>query len=688
MNIFINFRFCGKCSALIRLESRYCWKCKTDQTEVGHPRWTTTSVHSGSESNSASCSSSSETSSGASSGNSFGRPKSGFAMTKKIMSFDDFIKNKTSKRNSACGFEATKKKKAKTKNPDVTINIGLKKFVDGDFKTIWGKKLPISVPRNATYALILERAVEKWTAFDRKFNSEDSYALIYEDGSHARFLPGSSKHFFDLEMYKTELGKDFKRITLYLCTSFDLDMCLNPSKDDDREAKYEDDTEVVWEELDHMLDTETGVSSDVSVKVMQQIEEDKQIAQIIQDQLCDDQFCEMGVKCTDDVYKIAKSKVDADQQFKITIRRNAPLSRRLLLWQRETKKSSPTSQVNVHFIAEDGIDSGALRKEFLENTMQEIKTVMFPNGNPIHSTYHVQNGNFRTCGEIVAASIAQDGPAPCFFEPCAFDAIWKDVDLLNIRDEHLTAEEHIILHNIREDCTKHLDFIVENGYSGQVTNDHIEEIISSIKVSFVSRRSLYMNEFKVGLNTYGLGDLISSHPDICKKLFLQNYYAETVPDGNYLISLLKPRYSPEATSKRLVEESLMDHMQDLLISFEDKKVTGMSAPVAWKDDDAEVGETENTDTEEVLETADLSVAGIMGWLTGQKHKQSYGAKPTITVHFDHECLKRNPKHTVCYPLVGACGRDLTLPVAHMQTKEKFEEIFVTGFCMGQAAAKP
>ena len=126
----------------------------------------------------------------------------------------------------------------------------------------------------------------------------------------------------------------------------------------------------------------------------------------------------------------------------------------------------------------------------------------------------------------------------------------------------------------------------------------------------------------------------------------------------------------------------MDHMQDLLISFEDKKITGISAAIAWRDDDDEVVETSatcNTDNE---------VAGVLGWLTGQKHKQAYGEKPTITVHFDHEYLKRNPKHTICYPLVGACGRDLTLPVAHMQTKEQFENIFVTGFCMGQAAAKP
>ncbi len=127
--------------------------------------------------------------------------------------------------------------------------------------------------------------------------------------------------------------------------------------------------------------------------------------------------------------------------------------------------------------------------------MQEIKTVIFPSGSPIHSTYHVQNGNFCTCGEMVAASISQGGPAPCFLEPCAFDAIWKEVDLLNIqdKDKDLTAEEHTILGNAREDCTKHLDFIVENGYSGQVTNDHVEEIISSIKVSFVSRRYLYIS---------------------------------------------------------------------------------------------------------------------------------------------------------------------------------------------------
>ena len=94
----------------------------------------------------------------------------------------------------------------------------------------------------------------------------------------------------------------------------------------------------------------------------------------------------------------------------------------------------------MHYIGEDGVDSGALRKEFLGNTLEEIKRVMFPNDTAIHSTFHVQNGNFRTCGEIVATSIAQDGPMPCFLEPCAYNALWKQIDVLNISDEDLTSE--------------------------------------------------------------------------------------------------------------------------------------------------------------------------------------------------------------------------------------------------------
>ena len=66
------------------------------------------------------------------------------------------------------------------------------------------------------------------------------------------------------------------------------------------------------------------------------------------------------------------------------------------------------------------IDSGAMAKEFFTITLPNIGSVIFPNGQPVDSTFHEHNGNFKACGEIVAASIAQGGPAPCFLEESVY----------------------------------------------------------------------------------------------------------------------------------------------------------------------------------------------------------------------------------------------------------------------------
>ena len=45
--------------------------------------------------------------------------------------------------------------------------------------------------------------------------------LFLEDYKKAMFLPGSNMEFFTLERYHEELGKDYKRITLFLGTLTD-----------------------------------------------------------------------------------------------------------------------------------------------------------------------------------------------------------------------------------------------------------------------------------------------------------------------------------------------------------------------------------------------------------------------------------------------------------------------------------
>jgi len=64
--------------------------------------------------------------------------------------------------------------------------------------------------------------VEK--VFHKDYISEGlEYKLLFEDGTEARFLPGQSKEFFTLSRYKEELGRDYRRITLFLCTEEDFD---------------------------------------------------------------------------------------------------------------------------------------------------------------------------------------------------------------------------------------------------------------------------------------------------------------------------------------------------------------------------------------------------------------------------------------------------------------------------------
>ena len=73
----------------------------------------------------------------------------------------------------------------------VTVFIGIKRLKDGSLKTVEGKRLPIQVPKSATCKLILQKAIEKMTAFDRSFDADEQYDLLFEDGSTALFMPGT-----------------------------------------------------------------------------------------------------------------------------------------------------------------------------------------------------------------------------------------------------------------------------------------------------------------------------------------------------------------------------------------------------------------------------------------------------------------------------------------------------------------
>ena len=131
-------------------------------------------------------------------------------------------------------------------------------------------------------------------------------------------------------------------------------------------------------------------------------------------------------------------------------------------------------------------------------------------------------------------------------------------------------------------------------------------------------------------------------------------------------------------------------MQDTIISLEDGEVAGETDQLAYlQTNDHDCGFGEGKSYSDVIDRLkfELSAAGVFQWLTGQRHKPVNGEKVTGTVEFDHDCLERNPQHSICFPTVSACGRVIAIPVAHMNSTENFKKVFFTACCKGQAFSR-
>lgn len=590
----------------------------------------------------------------------------------------------------------------KRKEADVVVYIGLMEWNEnsGSLKPKRGKKLALRTSPLSTYSVLRPDAEEKWKKFHSNlYDSSESYHLLYEDGTRALFLPGPEKELFTLKRYQEEIGKDFKRITLFLCTDHDL------KKSEGHCESTDSSEEPIFEKTSVPLPAEMPPSSssgDVEVETACSKEEteaqialDQQVASELQelyDAEVDGNDCisngcveEKEVDSSSIVKEISK-KVDQSHQFFIITRRGAPLQRVLGIWRREASRnpSSVNGSLRVNFMGENGIDSGALSKEFLSDTVASISSVMFPNGSPINSTFHIQNGNFSACGQIIATSLAQGGPAPSFLDESVYNImVDPDVDVKKLDEKHLTENDLQLIQSIRESLSSHHETIIDHGYTGTIDEAHMDEIVNSVIISIIVKRVAFLKEFLEGLKLFGVADAIKRHPQVCKSLFTRDSQSLHVIDANYLISLLRPEYSPKGSTRQLVEESLMDYFQDFVYNLEDdKNICGFSEALAWNEDQG-VGSV-NLEPAEQFSTADLTPAGVMGWLTGQKHKPLNGEILAIAVRFNHDCMENNPSHTICFPIVGACAKEITLPVAHMRTQKEFSDVFLMAFCKGQA----
>ncbi|PFX14874.1 hypothetical protein AWC38_SpisGene20936 [Stylophora pistillata] len=311
--------------------------------------------------------------------------------SRSVKSFAEYKTAKGKQWNSKVKGGKAKGTKTSATDQEVLIYIGLLEWnkKENVLKPKRGKKVALKYFNPCNSSLVCQKAEEKWKAYCRNLYEESqTYLLLYEDGKHVLFLLGTSE-LFSLKRYQEEIGKDYNRILLYLRTTED----CNNTLDNDDDEKQERSHSLAQQEMG----TEQSTSGQSATETM------------LTDHVS--------------VVKELSTRVDNTGQFFMVVQRASSFTRRLKLWQRKAKRTSPEKCLRVHFTGEDGIDSGAMSKLFLAQVILDVGHIVFAGGTPVNSTYNVQNGYFQSFSKIVAVSLAQGGPPPCFLEECVYNTL-------------------------------------------------------------------------------------------------------------------------------------------------------------------------------------------------------------------------------------------------------------------------
>ncbi|XP_074524804.1 uncharacterized protein LOC141789325 [Halichoeres trimaculatus] len=345
------------------------------------------------------------------------------------------------------------------------------------------------------------------------------------------------------------------------------------------------------------------------------------------------------------------------------------VERGLAQWKRQ-KKALPTNQLKVTFIGESGVDTGALRKEFLTDMVVGIEQKLFEGDKtgkcPKYSMLDLDQANFRRAGEIWAASLAQGGPPPC----CLKLWVYKYLCDGELQMQHIQKEDVCDVHyswiisqveSATDDITDLTEEILNCGYHGPISVEKKQDIVRSVVLHAILRLLPFLSQLREGLKLYGLASLMSQYPKICQPLFVPG--VEMKADADFVFAACHPEFSEKGSSEEQVEFSIMNHLQDFLQELETNEHT-------------EVGNTSGS----------LSPSTFLQWLTGQGHVPLLPqemANFKVFVYFSHTCHINYGVHTVCYPTVSACSNTIHLPVQHMQTFNAFKQVMTEAFFQGQ-----
>ncbi|XP_076740306.1 uncharacterized protein LOC106676427 isoform X2 [Maylandia zebra] len=215
----------------------------------------------------------------------------------------------------------------------------------------------------------------------------------------------------------------------------------------------------------------------------------------------------------EDVLRCLEQQVDTTTEFKLCVDREDLPDRGILQWQRK-KAASPTSVLRVAFIGEAGVDTGALRKEFLS-------------------------------GEVDFSCLSKEDVA----DVESSLLIRKVEDAADIQSLMMWADE-----------------IVSCGYTNQIKMDSKESMIRAIVLHSTTRLIPMLQQLRKGMELYGLVNLMAVNPEACHSLFVPGKILK--PDADFIMMSCQPHFSEKGTSRERTERKIINFLQDFLQEIE------------------------------------------------------------------------------------------------------------------------
>ncbi|KAI7800926.1 hypothetical protein IRJ41_015688, partial [Triplophysa rosa] len=128
---------------------------------------------------------------------------------------NQFLEYRKLKSKEKTNFSLSMKGGNKHEQKKVQINVGIMCLQNGCLKPQRGKTLPLYTDPQVTANDVLRLAEKKFKDFNKDME-EGPYFLLYPDGSVVVNVPGTQKP-FTLKDYKSEIGKTYQRINLFIC---------------------------------------------------------------------------------------------------------------------------------------------------------------------------------------------------------------------------------------------------------------------------------------------------------------------------------------------------------------------------------------------------------------------------------------------------------------------------------------